>query len=348
MTSEVRRQHPANPNDEFEKTRYHVSLDTTSNCNLKCQHCWMDAVRAQGYDFAFSVMPFDLFKKICGDFVGHCRSFGLSCGFEPLLNKNFPEFVRHAVQAGLPDVHFYTNGTLMKEAIAEELVEIGPERIVLSLEGATEETFQDVRRGARLSQFVQAIDWLAAAKKRQGKEKPVLRLNWVVMPRNMPELPQLAALARDHGIQEVYLLPHIRWKETSLQEESVISLGLDHVAEALAKFTEECEAEGITVVDEMMTTLTPTLASIQGNDQNGFFGYAFKYPGASSASPLHAAVGDDVDRLRGDHHALYGHAARSGLRRLQKADSARNLGEPNACCLACWPQGCEPSWRGLP
>lgn len=252
------RAYPHNPTNDLDRCNFHVSLDTTSHCNLRCRHCWMDAVRAMGYSFRNEIMPLELFQRIADDFVGRCKSFGVSCGYEPLLNKQFDQYVDYAVKAGLPDVHFYTNGVLMTQDMADRIVAAGPERIVFSLEGATEESFQDIRRGATLEKFTGAIDMINRAKDEQGAKKPVLRLNWVFMPRNLPELMDLAKLAREHRCQEIYFLPHVRWAEADLQEAPITDEEIRAVREQIAAFRARCAEDGIQLMDEMLQMALPT------------------------------------------------------------------------------------------
>ena len=249
--------HPTNPNDDLNLCRFHVSLDTTSHCNLRCRHCWMDAVRAKGYSFRNEVMPYELFTMIADEFEDRCKSFGISCGYEPLLNKEFDRYVAYAVRIGLPDVHFYTNGTLMTPEMAEKLVAAAPERIVFSLEGVDEESFQDIRRGATLAKFLGAIDMIAAARKSQGRARPTIRLNWVMMPRNIAQLPELAQLAVEHGVGEIFFIPHIRWAGADLQEPSLAAGDLVAAHAQLQNFNKWCADHGIVVLDEMLKAALP-------------------------------------------------------------------------------------------
>lgn len=249
--------HPTNPNDELDLCRFHVSLDTTSHCNLRCRHCWMDAVRAQGYSFRNEIMPYELFTRIVDEFDGRCKSFGLSCGYEPLLNKEFDRYVNYAVRAGLPDVHFYTNGTLLTQEMANKIVAANPDRIVFSLEGVDAESFQDIRRGATLAKFLDAIDMVVVARKAQGRTRPVIRLNWVMMPRNIAQLPELAKLAVEHGVGEVFFIPHIRWAGADLQEPSLAAGDVSAAHAKLEEFRETCGRNGVLVLDEMLRSALP-------------------------------------------------------------------------------------------
>jgi radical SAM protein with 4Fe4S-binding SPASM domain len=255
------RVYTANPHDDLNQCRFHVSLDTTSHCNLTCRHCWMDAVRAQGYRFKNQTMDFDLFRRIVGEFRGRLRSFGMSCGYEPLINKEFGRYLLHAAEQEVPDLHFYTNGTLMTAAIADQVVAARPARVVFSLEGATPESFAEIRRGATLEKMTQAIDLLAAARRAQGTDRPALRFNWVLMDRNLSELPGLVELAQRHGVTEIFLIPHIRWTNAELQEPALSEADPARVSEALEGLRTRCRAAGILLVDEMVNLMLPTTAA---------------------------------------------------------------------------------------
>lgn len=244
--------YPPNPDDVLSAARFHVSLDTTSHCNLRCTHCWMDAVRNQGYVFKNEIMPFELYEKITGDLVGHTSSFGASCAFEPLLNKEFDRYVAHAVRVGLPDVHFYTNGTLMTPDMAARLVATGLQRIVFSLEGTDSSSFQEIRRGASFEKFLAAIDMVNRARAEQRRDGSlVIRLNWVVMPRNIARMHDLVELASAHGCNEILLMPHIRWIGTALDEPSLVAHDVEKSLETIHSFKAECAARNIVVVDDL-------------------------------------------------------------------------------------------------
>lgn len=245
----------------------------------------MDAVRAKGYRFQNEVMPFDLYKKIVDDFAGRCKSFGVSCGYEPLINKEFDRYLAYARERGLPDIHFYTNGTLLTPDMAERIVAAEPERIVFSLEGTNEESFQDIRRGATLEKFLAAIDMIHAGKERRGLQKPALRLNWVMMPRNIAELPALATLARDHHCAEIYFIPHIRWEAADLQEDSLVEHDLASARASLIAFKKQCAEYGITVFDELFEDAMPHDPPPAADGNGGVKGLLRKFLGAGTPEP---------------------------------------------------------------
>ena len=251
------RHHPNNPADDLNVCQFQVKLDTTSHCNLRCGHCWMDAVRAQGYTFRNEVMPFELYSKIVADLKGHVAGIALSCGFEPLLNKEFARYVRHARESGMPDLHFTTNGMLMTPALARDLVEAGPDRILFSLDAVTEDNLAAIRTGATLEGVTSAIRMVRDEKTRLGIERPRLEINWVVLPANLDEMARLPALAADCGADLVTLLPHQRWDGSVLAERPFDSAERTHVLSAISHTRTECAARGLKLVDEWFLATVP-------------------------------------------------------------------------------------------
>lgn len=250
--------HPGNPNDDLDACRFHVFLDTTTQCNLRCRHCWHDAVRSQGYTMSRQIMSRELFEKICSEFAGRCQSVALSCGFEPLLNEAFPDLIAHAVKAGLPDVHFYTNGVLLTEEKAESIVAAGASRIVFSLEGVDEASYGDIRRGAQLADLSAALSHVNVAKARAQRDRPELELNWVLMPRNLDQLPALADFAARGQVARVTLTPHVRWADAHLSEPSLAEIDRSQLREAVDGFVERCASAGVEVIDAMVNDLFPS------------------------------------------------------------------------------------------
>lgn len=249
--------YPGDPEDRLENRRFLVSLDTTSQCNLRCRHCWLEAVRARGYDFDNEIMPLELFERISGEFKGLCRSFALSCGFEPLINRDFETYLEHAVRDGHPDVHCYTNGLLLTPERARRIVEIGPDRLVFSLESVAEQAFSHLRRGAQLEDLVRRLEALRHARRDAGAGRPAIEFNWVLMPRNLGELDALADFAARLDAARVHFIPHVRWADAEFQEPSLAEMDAAEVSDAVDRFCERCRGRGVEVNDSLIRDLFP-------------------------------------------------------------------------------------------
>lgn len=111
----------------------HLDIETTNNCNLRCPMCgrnWME--EKIGY------LDWELFKKIIDEGIKyHLPSIKLNYRREPLLHPDLSKMVKYAKEKGILEVQSNTNGLLLNDQKAEELIEAGLDRIIFSFDGAT-------------------------------------------------------------------------------------------------------------------------------------------------------------------------------------------------------------------
>jgi MoaA/NifB/PqqE/SkfB family radical SAM enzyme len=102
-----------------------------------------------------------------------------------------------------PLISISTNGTLIDEAWAERIVRTPFQSITVSFDGATQSTFEKLRRGARFSKVIENITRLQDLKKSIGSSFPRLDAFFVLMRSNYREILPFFALMKDLGIYEV-------------------------------------------------------------------------------------------------------------------------------------------------
>ena len=159
----------------------HLDLESTSVCNLRCPFC-ATTYHHWGPDRG-GFMGLDLFRRVIDEAMpqGLC-SIKLSLRGEPLLHKGLPQFVRYAKEKGVLDVYFNTNAVLLKDRLAEELLESGLDRISISFEGITKEVYERHRVGARFEEVVANIRAFRAARDAAGRQTPRIRIQTVLLP----------------------------------------------------------------------------------------------------------------------------------------------------------------------
>ncbi len=152
----------------------------------------------------------DLVRQLC-EFPAppalHLGGYG-----EPLHHLDFLEIVRRAKTHGLR-VEVTTNGTLLDARTAGELIDLGLDRLMVSLDGATPASYGDIRVGADLWQVIENLRTLYRLKLRKAgrHSNPQVGISFVAMKRNVADLPRLPMLAAQIGawsIQVSNLLPH--------------------------------------------------------------------------------------------------------------------------------------------
>lgn len=89
---------------------------------------------------------------------------------EPLLNKNLPQMIREAHEAGLYTI-VSTNAQAMTAELAQDLVASGLDRIIISMDGLTEDSYNAYRIGGSLQKCKDALRFLREAK----EQSPITR-----------------------------------------------------------------------------------------------------------------------------------------------------------------------------
>ncbi|NMB24970.1 MAG: radical SAM protein [Firmicutes bacterium] len=120
-----------------------VLMDPTARCNLSCTGCW--AGEYKGEDLSLEVMD-----RVLTEAEELGVYFIVLSGGEPTLRKKdiFELARRHPEQV----FHLFTNGTMVNERFAREIVDVGNVTLAISMEGMEEYT--DARRGSGVFQDV--------------------------------------------------------------------------------------------------------------------------------------------------------------------------------------------------
>ena len=185
-----------------------LQVEVTGACNLRCRMCLVRYAPAVGRKEG--ALDFEQFLALV-DALPKLRKLTLQGLGEPLLSPHLLEMVRYAVHRGAA-VGFNTNGVLLDAAIAESLIASGLSWLHVSLDGATEATYQDVRHGPGLkprpgqfNRVVANLRRLVALRRALGSDTPRIQIVFVAMRRNVAELNQLTELAADIGVEELWV-----------------------------------------------------------------------------------------------------------------------------------------------
>ncbi len=170
-------------------------LEPTTDCNLKCRTCMRSSWSEPG-----GSMELALYRKLLQDLGRLPRMPEISFwGFgEPLLHPAILDMIRLAKQAGAR-TELVTNGLLLHRATADRLLALGLDRLVVSIDGVSQESHAQTRTGADLDAVKKNVTYLNAARLFAGLERPEIGIEFVLMRRNLADLPDLPELARSLG-----------------------------------------------------------------------------------------------------------------------------------------------------
>jgi len=171
-------------------------VESSIACNLRCIMCpWEEYRRGAPEKGMLSAEAWSVLKP----HLPEVAAVDLSGGGEALMNPYLPEWVADAKAAGC-EVGLLTNGTLMDRETSSKLVDAGIDWIAVSIDGATKEVFEEIRRGASFEKVTGNVRGLAALK---VKERPKIYVNFVMMPMNVHQLTDLVELCADLGVDQI-------------------------------------------------------------------------------------------------------------------------------------------------
>ncbi len=177
---------------QFSKDKKPVVVwNMTRRCNLKCVHCYAQAVDPEGRDEIDTAKG----KEIITDLAEYGAPVMLFSGGEPLVRKDLVELAHFAVEKGMRAV-ISTNGTLITKQKAKELKEVGLSYVGISMDGGEE--IHDRFRGAS-GAFKKALQGIENCKAEGLK----VGLRFTINKRNVSEVPVLFQLLRDLEVPRI-------------------------------------------------------------------------------------------------------------------------------------------------
>lgn len=174
-----------------------VSIDPCSLCNLSCALCPAGEGKKGK---KLGMMSFVDYRKIVDELAPYVCAIHLYNWGEPFLNKDIFKMIKYTRRKGI-EVHISSNLNHFNKDMASELVEADLNELVISLDGASQETYEQYRKGGNFRRVIGNIKAIVAEKKRQKSEKPRICWKFLVMEQNEHEIEKARKMARELGIE---------------------------------------------------------------------------------------------------------------------------------------------------
>lgn len=184
--SPARRNHPSK-----------LFVEVTTHCNLGCAMC---VKQTRHHGMTDGAMSEETFSALTPAF-SNLEALILNGIGEPLLHPQLEAFIRRA-RALMPAsgwIGFQSNGLLLTKERATSLVEAGLDRICISMDAASPETFRRLREGGEVGDMERAFSALTAARSAHPDSRLKIGIEFVVMRDNIHELPDAIRWAARRG-----------------------------------------------------------------------------------------------------------------------------------------------------
>ncbi|HNE92660.1 MAG TPA: radical SAM protein, partial [Chitinophagaceae bacterium] len=145
-----------------------ISFEPTTSCNLRCPECpsgLREFTRPTG------MLQNSFFKKTIDEIHKELLYLIFYFQGEPYLNPNFLEMVKYAHDKGIYTATS-TNAHYLTEEKAKKTVESGLDRLIISIDGTTQDVYQEYRRGGKLEKVLQGAQNIVKWKKELNSKTP--------------------------------------------------------------------------------------------------------------------------------------------------------------------------------
>jgi radical SAM protein with 4Fe4S-binding SPASM domain len=175
------------------------SIEPTNHCNLKCPECpsGLGALTRP-----LGLLNPDDFKKLIDEICTTGFYVQLFFQGEPFINKNLAGMIDYAQSKNMY-ISVSTNGHFINEENVDDVLENSPDKIIYSIDGLDEESYQNYRVGGTFEQADLGLRTLVKRRNELGLRKPFVELQFIVMKQNEHQLDDVLKYAKEIGVDKV-------------------------------------------------------------------------------------------------------------------------------------------------
>ncbi len=176
-----------------------LSIEPSSFCNLHCPECPVGNGLSTREKTLISV---SLFEKIIEQVKYSCTYLTLYFQGEPFTHPHFTELVLLARRNGIYAASS-TNAQLITPVIAEELVRYNLNKIIVSMDGITQDVYEKYRVGGSLDKVLEGIKFLVEKKALFQLKQPEIELQFLVFSHNEHQMNAVRELAKELKVDKL-------------------------------------------------------------------------------------------------------------------------------------------------
>ena len=180
---------------------FNVSIEPTTTCNLRCPEC-PSGLRA--FTRNTGNMSPETFDSILNQFSENLIWLYFYFQGEPFINPHFLHFVKKAKERKMYTVTS-TNAHYITEETANKIIDSGLDRIIISIDGLDQKTYEQYRVGGNLDKVIKGVKTLVAAKKKRNAKAPYILFQMLVVKPNEHQISDLYSLAKELDVDDVLL-----------------------------------------------------------------------------------------------------------------------------------------------
>jgi radical SAM protein with 4Fe4S-binding SPASM domain len=176
-----------------------ISIEPTTSCNLRCPECpsgLREFTRPTG------MLEINTHDKILKELSPTLTYITYYFQGEPYLNPQFLNMVSKAHEKNIYTATS-TNAHYLTQTVAEQTVESGLSRVIISIDGVDQDAYGKYRIGGKLTKVLEGTRNLVNAKRKLGKPHPHIIWQFIAFDHNLHQVEEVKKLGREYGVDEV-------------------------------------------------------------------------------------------------------------------------------------------------
>lgn len=176
-----------------------ISFEPTTSCNLRCPEC---PSGLRQFSRPTGMLKNDFFTRTIDEIHKELLYLIFYFQGEPYLNPDFLKMVKYA-----SDKKIYTatstNAHYLTDETARKTVESGLDRLIISIDGTTQDVYQQYRVGGNLEKVLAGARNIVKWKKQLKSKTPFVFFQFLVVKPNQHQIEEIKQLAKEVGVDEV-------------------------------------------------------------------------------------------------------------------------------------------------
>jgi radical SAM protein with 4Fe4S-binding SPASM domain len=176
-----------------------LSIEPTTACNLGCPECPSGLKQFSRDTGNLKAENFNRWLDQLSPTLSYLNFYFQG---EPFIHNDILQFISKASQAGIY-TSTSTNAHFITEKKAQEIVQSGLDRILISIDGTTQEVYEQYRVHGSLQKVLDGTKHLVEARKNLNSRTPHIIFQFLVVRPNEHQIEEAKQLANEYKVDEI-------------------------------------------------------------------------------------------------------------------------------------------------
>ncbi len=176
-----------------------MAIEPTTACNLRCPEC---PSGLRSFTRPTGKLQLPRYQQLIDEISSKTTYLTFYFQGEPYLNPDFLDMVRYA-----RDKRMYTatstNAHFLDDQQAEATIKSGLDRLIISIDGTTQDTYESYRKEGQLSKVLEGTKNIIQKKKELKSVTPFVTWQFLVVRPNEHQIKEAEQLAKTYGVDKI-------------------------------------------------------------------------------------------------------------------------------------------------